>query len=88
MDLEKEKLQKQRDEYLQSLVDFANKLPLTKLQKINFVKDMVQNKETAFVNKKEELENKDDEKEMPLFISATGEKKYADEKTSYQSVGD
>ena len=88
MDLEKEKLQKQRDEYLQSLVDFANKLPLTKLQKINFVKDMVENKETAFVNKKKELENKDDEKEMPLFISATGEKKYADEKTSYQSVGD
>ena len=88
MDLEKEKLQKQRDEYLQSLVDFANKLPLTKIQKINFVKDMVQNKETAFVNKKKELENKDDEKEMPLFISATGEKKYADEKTSYQSVGD
>ena len=88
MDLEKEKLQNQRDEYLQSLVDFANKLPLTKIQKINFVKDMVENKETAFVNKKEELENKDDEKEMPLFISATGEKKYADEKTSYQSVGD
>ena len=88
MDLEKEKLQNQRDEYLQSLVDFANKLPLTKLQKINFVKDMVQNKETAFVNKKEELENKDDEKEMPLFISADGVKKYADEKTSYQSVGD
>ena len=49
---------------------------------------MIENKETAFVNKKEELENKDDEKEMPLFISATGEKKYADEKTSYQSVGD
>ena len=36
----------------------------------------------------EELENKDDEKEMPLFISADGVKKYADEKTSYQSVGD
>ena len=88
MDLEKEKLQNQRDEYLQSLVDFANKLPLTKLQKINFVKDMVENKETAFVNKKKELENKDDEKEMPLFISADGVKKYGDEKTSYQSVGD
>ena len=88
MDLEKEKLKQQKNEYIHSLVDFVNKLPLTKEQKINFVKDMIENKETAFVNKKEELENKDDEKEMPLFISADGKKKYADENTSYQSVGD
>ena len=88
MDLQQQKEKKQREEYLQTLIDFANKLPMNKKQRIEFIIGMVEQKETAFVNKQLELETKDDEKKMPLFVSATGEKKYADEKTSYQSVGD
>jgi len=72
--------------YLESLIDFVNKLPMTKKQKISFITQLVETKEESFVSNKDKLETKEN---MPMFYnSETGEKRYADDKVLFQSVGD
>ena len=84
---EEKKIDQKQEAYVISLVDFVNRLGLSKQNKIKFIEEMVKNKETAFINKKDELECKDIG-EMPLFKTADGKEIHADENTLYQSVGD
>ena len=85
---EEKKIDPKQEVYVLSLVDFVNRLGLTKENKLKFIEEMIKNKETAFVNKKDELECKNDKGVMPLFKTEDGKEIHADEKTLYQSVGD
>ena len=77
---------KERQDYIQPLLDFVNKLPLSKQNKIKFIEDMLAHRETAFV-KQEVKEVK--KEEMPMFYNAeTGEKMYSTAGTLFLSVGD
>lgn len=80
---------KSQEQYLQSLLDFVNRLPLTKEQKINFISQLITTKEESFVSDREKLKIEEKKEDMPIYSnSETGEKKYADADTLFQSVGD